>query len=968
MITICCLKEVFNHHGVRAPGENRFFRAMERCRLIIALIFVLTLVAIPPLHAQELEGKTFKVRGDDNYPPYEYLDDNGNPTGFNIDLVKAATKVMGLTLEIDLGPWKQVRSDLEAGRIDILAGMFYSAERDKLVDFSTPHIVVSHSIFVRSESGVRRMEDLEGREILVQRGDIMHDYVVSNHISDSIMAVENPADALRRLAMGQGAGALLAKLQGLFLIDKYGLRNLRAVGPPILPRKYCFAVRKGDSELLATLNEGLSLLKSTGQYQEIYEKWFGVLEPGRSTRQLFVWSLWIVIPFLLLLVVALGWSWALKRKVQQRTMELSTELTERRKVEEALRNSETNYRLLVENSNDVSYRLDLTGKIIYVSPVLKRKVGLEVQEVFGRSYSDFIFPEDLPLLKSRFKELQPYDDHFILEFRIKNGDGQILWFRSSNRWFYIGALPAGLNGVLTDITERKNAELALVESEKRFRDIWNQTPIGAAIIGLDGAIIRVNPQFLRMTGYEEEEILSLRLKDIVHPDYAARDSELMTRMKVGESENLEYETKYLKKDGAEIWIRVTLRLVAGADGRPDYFLPLAEDVTRRKQAEMEKEELEKQLFQAQKMEAIGVLAGGLAHDINNLLMGIMGNANLAEFELFPKHPAVERLRRIEQCVQSGSDLTKRLLGFARGGKYELKPADLNQLTKKALEMFGRAKKEVSVHFEPLPGVHAVEVDRNQIEQVLLNILVNAWQAMPHGGDIYVKIENEALNGEAPGECGALSGDFVKTAVTDSGVGMDEDTQRRVFDPFFTTKDMGRGVGLGLASVYGIIKNHGGCITVDSRPGRGSTFTFYLPASSNAAVQEVNYEERVVPGAGIILLVDDEPMVLNVGAAMLEKLGYRVLTADSGEEAVNILKARPGEIDLVILDMIMPGQSGGRTFDIIKSIEPEIKVLLSSGYSLNGDAEEIMKRGCNGFIQKPFSLQSFSRKIREIMQA
>ncbi|NIM12766.1 MAG: response regulator [Candidatus Aminicenantes bacterium] len=392
------------------------------------------------------------------------------------------------------------------------------------------------------------------------------------------------------------------------------------------------------------------------------------------------------------------------------------------------------------------------------------------------------------------------------------------------------------------------------------------------------------------------------------------------------------------------------------------------ELAERKRAEDRKKELETQLLNAQKMEAIGTMAGGIAHDFNNLLMGIMGNVSLILLNADSNHPHYSELKNIEQCVQRGAELTKQLLGFAMGGKYETKPTNLNEIIKKSSEMFSRARKEISIHEKYDTALRPVEVDRGQLEQVLVNLYVNAWHAMPGGGNIYIQTENVTLNEKEVKPYNLKPGNYVKTSITDTGIGMDEKTRQRIFEPFFTTKKMGRGTGLGLASVYGIIKNHGGFIQVHSEKGKGTTFYIYLPASQKEIVKEKKLPERILEGRETVLLVDDENIFLDVGEKLLNKMGYTVLTAKSGKEAIEIYEKNKDGIDIVILDMIMPGMGGGETFDLLKKINPDIKVLLSTGYSLEGQAAGILERGCSGFIQKPFRVKDLSQKIRLILDS
>jgi CheY-like chemotaxis protein len=369
------------------------------------------------------------------------------------------------------------------------------------------------------------------------------------------------------------------------------------------------------------------------------------------------------------------------------------------------------------------------------------------------------------------------------------------------------------------------------------------------------------------------------------------------------------------------------------------------------------------------MEAIGVLAGGIAHDFNNLLMGIMGTTSLILLHTPSQHPDYQKLKNIEQYVQSGTELTRQLLGFARGGKYEVKPTNLNELISNQIHMFARTRKEITIHEKYDKNLWIVDVDRGQIEQSLLNLYINAWQAMPKGGDLYVKTENIVLDENFIKLFTFTPGNYAKISVTDTGVGMDETTRQRIFEPFFSTKEMGRGTGLGLASVYGIIKNHGGIIDVFSEKGKGTTFTIYLPAARvENPVPEMDDKKdgEIQMGTETILLIDDEAIILDVGKQMLEKLGYRVIIANSGREGLEIYKTKRNEIDLIILDMIMPGMGGNEVYKQLQILNPTLKVLLSSGYSLDGLARDILNQGCNGFIQKPFQLKQLSQKIRKIL--
>jgi PAS domain S-box-containing protein len=513
--------------------------------------------------------------------------------------------------------------------------------------------------------------------------------------------------------------------------------------------------------------------------------------------------------------------------------------------------------------------------------------------------------------------------------------------------------------ITRDITQHKKAEAALRESEEKFRTLVEESPLGISLIGKDGRYKYVNPRFQEMFGYTIDDApTGKEWFRKVYPDRAYRravvESWLGDLRQTGVRQSRPRIYTVTCKDGSrkEIHFRpVTMESL-------DQFV-IYEDITERSR-------LEQMLQQSQKFEAIGTLAGGIAHDFNNLLMGIQGRASLMSVDLEPSHPHSEHINAIEDCIRSAADLTNQLLGFARGGKYEVRPIDINELLLGSAAMFGRTKKEIRIHTKLQNPPPVVAADQRQIEQVLLNLYVNAWQAMPDGGELYLETKIVTLDDAYCMLYQAKPGRYATVSVTDTGIGMEESIRRQIFDPFFTTKEKGRGTGLGLASAYGIIKNHAGIITVYSEVGQGTTFNIYLPVSDQEVYRDVPTGTRLDKGSETVLLVDDEEIIIEVGQAMLEKLGYRVVAAKGGEQAVDTVTKKGDGIDLVILDLVMPGIDGGKAFDLIRKIQPAMPVMLSSGYSLNRQANDIMGRGCNEFIHKPFNISELSQKVRKIL--
>jgi nitrogen-specific signal transduction histidine kinase len=366
------------------------------------------------------------------------------------------------------------------------------------------------------------------------------------------------------------------------------------------------------------------------------------------------------------------------------------------------------------------------------------------------------------------------------------------------------------------------------------------------------------------------------------------------------------------------------------------------------------------------MEAIGSMASGMAHDFNNILMGIQGFISLILYEIPAEHPHRNKLENMELYIKRGAELTRQLLGFAQGGKYDVKATNFNSFLEKSVEMFSRTRKEIWIHRNFEKQLWNVEIDQGQMDQVFLNLFINASQAMTEGGNLYLETSNVVFKENDMKPVGIETGRYIKVSVTDEGVGMEKEVLDRIFEPFFTTKPKGVGTGLGLASAYGIIKNHRGVIHAYSEKGRGTTFNIYLPSSDKLPQAEEAQVQHLASGTETILVVDDEEMNIIVIKEMLEMLGYYIYAAGSGQEALAIYSERGAEIDLVIMDMIMPGIGGGKTFDYLKGINPDVKVILASGYSANGEARAIMERGCLDFIQKPFQLHELTGRIRKIL--
>ena len=510
-----------------------------------------------------------------------------------------------------------------------------------------------------------------------------------------------------------------------------------------------------------------------------------------------------------------------------------------------------------------------------------------------------------------------------------------------------------------EIAAREQTQETLRQSEEKYRTIIENIEDGYFEVDLGGNLTFFNDSVCRTFGYSKYELMGMNNRQYTDEENAKKLYQTFNKVYTIGKPDKSFGYEIIRKDGTKRAVEASISLRRDAEGKPIGFRGIVRDIS-------EKQRLQAQLQHAQKIESIGTLAGGIAHNFNNLLMGIQGNASMMLFDVDARNPRHKNLKNIEKLVENGARLTAQLIGYARGGSYEVKPASLNQLVKETSDTFGMTKKEITVHQKLSRKLYGIKADQGQIEQVLLNLYINAADAMPGGGNLFLETMNVTDKDMTGKHYKLKPGNYVLLTVRDTGGGMVRETKERIFEPFFTTKGLASGTGLGMASAYGIIKGHGGYIDLYSKIGEGTIFSIYLPAAEKVIEEKKVLSDELEKGKGTILLVDDEEMVLEAGEELLKHLGYEVLLAGDGQEALELYKKNHDMIDLVLLDMVMPVMGGGEAYDRMKRINANVKVILSSGYSLEGEAKEILRRGCDAFIQKPFKLEQLSQKLREIL--
>ncbi len=659
---------------------------------------------------------------------------------------------------------------------------------------------------------------------------------------------------------------------------------------------------------------------------------------------------------------------ALYREYEQRIEELEEKILELQQAGDKLEEGKRLYQGLAQNVDAGISMIDTRYNIIWSNRSAVKWFAKSHKEVIGnKCYEEFEkrkepcphCPGAVAMATGQPREVESQgvrDDgtRFAVTnkaYPLYNKDGEIIGFQEFVR----------------DISERKAVEKTLRESEDKYRTIIENIEENYFEVDVAGNLTFFNDSVCQTLGYPRDELMGMNNRQYTDEENSKKLYNAFNRVyKTGGSARVEYDL--IKKDGSIIQMELSTSLIKNGKGEPVGFRGIARDVTERKRAEEAKRKFEKQLTYAQRMESIGTLAGGIAHNFNNLLMGIQGNASIMLFDIDENSPHHKNLKNIEDLVKNGSKLTAQLIGYARKGRYEVKPISLNQLIMETSDTFSSTRKEIIVHRDLAENLYGIHADPDQINQVLLNLYVNAADALPEGGDLFLKTINVTHEHMAGKPYEPKQGNYVLLTVRDTGIGMEKETMDRIFEPFFTTKGLASGTGLGLASAYGIIKGHGGYIDVESENGKGTTFSIYLPGSGEIIREEQELQGEPANGGGVILLVDDEDIVLETGEGMLKRLGYDVLTAKGGRKAIDLYIQNQDKIDMVLVDMVMPGMGGGKTFDRLKEINSNIKVLLSSGYSIDGEAKEILDRGCDGFIQKPFDMKQLSRSIGGILHS
>ncbi len=624
---------------------------------------------------------------------------------------------------------------------------------------------------------------------------------------------------------------------------------------------------------------------------------------------------------------------------------------------------------LAENIRDVIFIEDNNLNLVYLSPSAEKLFGFSVEEGLKKKKQELMTPESYNQAMEDFQYYfsKAMEDRNVevplLEYEYVRKDGSTFWGELKVSFLYDdNGNIIGSQGVLRNIDERKSIEEELRKSKFKFLTMFDLSPQAIALTDVEtGKIKEVNRKFCEVTNLSKDQIIGKTAVELGFYSTERRRKFIEELIQAGEISGLQMD--FNLPDGSVIDTLVFARLIKLSD--ENLILSIILDLTQQKR-------LEAMLRHAQKMEAVGTLAGGIAHDFNNMLQGIFGYTQILLLNKDPSHPDYEKIKAIETTIRRGAELTKRLLIYARRVDRQVRTLNLNDEIMQVCKLLERAvTKTVNIELDLEPDLKLIRGDASELEQVLMNLCVNARDAMPEGGKLKIETKNVILDRKfCKSHPGAREGEYVLLAVSDTGHGIDHELMDHIFEPFFTTKETGKGTGLGLAIVYGIVKDHKGYITCYSSPNKGTTFKIYLPVSKNHSQEQAiswSREERpMLSGTETILVVDDEEVIRKSSRAILEHFGYTVILAESGEQALEILKRQPNSVHLVIMDLAMPGMGGKRCIERILELEYEVKIIVASGYSPDKEEKRYIESNTCGFVQKPFEVDTFVKKIRTVL--
>ncbi len=954
--------------GPWGSGRERCTRLSSATEGFGSLVFyrvsLILLIVLFSLTTVQAEPREIVVGLSDNRP-MTFME-NGEPKGLFIDLLTHVARQEGWTLTYAYDSWETVFDRLEKGDIDLLPAVGWSEARAGRIDYTQKSLLVNWGqVYVGSHLDVDSIEDLRGKRIAIQPNDIHGQHfsglMETLGIDYTRVFIADYRDIFEALDHGKVHAGVVNKVFASVNEGAFKVRSTPIVFNPIQIR---YAVPKGDpAGLLPAMDRHLAgLMETQGSlYQRVMEKWFGhgklsMLPAWLKEAVLLVISLGLFSLFIILL---------LRNQVAAKTMELQ-------ETNAVLRESEQKLRLHLESTLSVPWEYDLKNQVFsYIGP--------QAGEVFGYP------PESWSDLASWKRKLHPDDRSWAPGYciretlkgrdyevacRLLTPDNRVVWAQGVVTVVTGPDGPERLIGFTRDITESKLAEETLQKSEKRYRQLVENIAELVWEVDGEGLFTYVSPNALDICGIEPDELIGKSPYTIMPVGEMDRIEDILVKNNDVGDTVLKLTHKVLHKEGRCLHFETTGMPFSAPNGDLLGFRGTSIDMTERRKVDAEKMRLETKLQQAQKMETIGTLAGGIAHDFNNLLFPILGHTEMVRDDLPDGSPIKGSLNEIHSAAIRARDLVRQILTFSRQDSHEVRPMKIQPVLKEGLKLIrSTIPATIEINFAIDEACGFIEADSTQIHQVVMNLTTNAYHAMEEeGGVMTVALKEVQVTAHDTISPGMVPGGYVRLTVADTGLGMSHQQKEKIFEPFFTTKEGGKGTGMGLSVVHGIVKSLKGGIQVSTELHKGTEIHVYFPVAAPLASDLKPQPKETIPGgAERILLVDDEETIVDIERQMLERMGYQVATFTSSKDALTQFQADPGAFDLVISDLNMPTLRGDQLAAEIIKIRPGIPILMCTGFSDKITEEKAAARGIKDFLMKPVVMTDLGKKIREVLE-
>lgn len=913
----------------------------------------------PPVVAQELPD-TVDVAVLEAWPPHYDILEDGTPTGFGVEVMRTVAEEEGLTIRfVSVSTFPDAIEALADGSVDVIPDFGVTSSREGPFLFTRPFAALDISVFVRaSDPATQASDEFEGRRIGIVRSNVGVELAATRYPQAERVVYENVREVLFELIAARVDAVVYPEEVFLSLARSAGLEDrFRVLRPPLAEVLRGMGVRPEDTALLATLNRGLDSLVGTEEYEAMVRRWLEPPEAFWTMRRVF----WL--GGILLLSVFVGMAIWRYRSLSNLAAELTRVLEERDAARETSRQEEERFRTVVETAYEGIVVVDSEGRITFVNRRLCELVGVEEEDLLRKDLLTHVHPDD----HGRIREGMVHRQDGIsesYEIRIQRADGDQLWVLLS-----VAPLAgadgefAGSVATLADITARIEADRELEERERRFRSFVEKASDLISTLDAEGLMGYQSPSLERILGYEPDDLRGRSLFDLVHPDDREMVEDTWSELMEAPGTSVQIGPFRLHhKDGS--WRTMTATLTNLLDDPSvGAIVSNAHDVT-------EQQELARQLRQSQKMEAVGRLAGGIAHDFNNLLTVIRSETDLILLDLEGGSPLAKEVELIQTAADRAATLTSQLLSFSREQVLQPRVTDLSSVVREVSGLLERViGEDVRIDVDAPGGLPPVRVDPAQLGQVVLNLGINARDAMPDGGILTLSTYADEVDAErAEMVEGLKAGHYTVLCIADTGIGMDEETRARAFEPFFTTKGHNKGTGLGLAMTYGFVKQSGGTIHVESEPGEGTIFVIRFPTvdeelEATPPAARPSSEPRT--GRGAILVVEDDDSVCRVAIKILDRAGFPVTGVKDAESAVELLEERD-DVALILTDLVLPGMSGRELADRIRTTRPELPILVMSGYADDPPGHAGDLPADLPFLQKPFTPESLVHAVKKAL--